>query len=137
MSLDGTINFVSKGFYGRTSDAMILEFSQYLNELSENCVVMADRGFKNIEHLLQKKGCILIRLPSVLSNSKPTKEEIVETRRIASLRIHVERVIRRIREFNILKPYLTIHHDTIDTVDDMIIVAAGLINIQLPLIAQY
>ncbi|KAM0736958.1 hypothetical protein ACS0PU_000051 [Formica fusca] len=97
---------------------------------------MADRGFKNIEHLLQKKGCILFRPPSVSSNSKPTKEEVVETRCIASLRIHVERVCRKIKEFNILKPHSTIHHDTIDTVDDMIIVAADLINIQLSLIAQ-
>lgn len=136
MTPDGTINFVSEGFCGRTSDAAIVEVSQYLNELPENCAVMADRGFKNIEHLLQKKGCILIRPPSVLSNSKPTKEEVIETRRIASLRIHVERVIRRIREFNILKPHSTIHHDTIDIVDEMIIVAAGLINVQLPLIAQ-
>lgn len=136
MTPNGTINFISEGFCGRTSDATIVELSQYLNELPDNCAVMVDRGFKNIEHLLQKKGCILIRPPSVSSNSKPTKEEVIETRRIASLRIHVERVIRRIRKFNILKPHSTIHHDTIDTVDDMIIVAAGLINIQLPLIAQ-
>lgn len=91
---------------------------------------------KTLNIYYKKKGCILIRPPSVSSNSKPTKEEVIETWRFASLRIHVERVIRRMREFNILKPHSIIHHDTIDTVDDMIIVAAGLINIQLPLIAQ-
>lgn len=136
MSPDGNVNFVLEGFCGRTSDATIVELSQYLNKLPENCAIMADRGFKNIEHLLQKKRCVLIRPPSVSSNSKPTKEEVIETRRIASLRIHVERIIRRIREFNILKPHSTIHHDTINIVDGMVIVAAGLINIQLLLITQ-
>jgi len=60
MSADELINFISEGFCGRTSDAAIVEQSQYLNKLPENCAVMADRGFKNIEHLLRRKGCILI-----------------------------------------------------------------------------
>jgi len=136
MSADGLINFISEGFCGRTSDAVIVEQSQCLNKLSENCAVMADRGFKNIEHLLRRKGCILIRPPSVASNIKPTKNEVLETRRIASLRIHVEKVIRRLREFNILKLHSTIHHELLHIVDDIIIVVGGLINIQLPLIAQ-
>lgn len=135
MSTDGLINFISEGFCGRTSDAVV-EQSQYLNKLPENCAVMADRGFKNIEYLLRRKGCTLIRPPSVSNNLKLTKNEVLETRRIASLRIHVERVIRRIREFNILKPYSSIHHELLDVVDDIIIVAGGLINIQSPLIAQ-
>lgn len=136
MTPDGVINFVSEGFCGRTTDATIVELSGYLNILPENTSVMADRGFKNIDHLLQRKRCILIRPPSVSSNSKPTKDEVMETRRIASLRIHVERVIRRIREFHILKPHSTIHHNMLHLVDDMIVVAVGLINLQPPLITQ-
>jgi len=58
---------------------------------------------------------------------------VLETRRIASLRIHVEKVIRRLREFNILKLHSTIHHELLHIVDDIIIVVGGLINIQLPL----
>jgi len=98
MSADGLINFVSENFCGRTSDATIVEQNQYLNKLSKNCAVIADRDFENIEYLLRRKGCILIRPLSILSNLKLTKNEMLETRRIASLRIHVERVIRRIRE---------------------------------------
>ena len=82
---DGTINFISEGFGGRTTDATIVEKSQYLNVLTPNCEIMADRGFKHIERLLQTKGCTLIRPPSVSSNFNPTKSEIIETRRIASL----------------------------------------------------
>ena len=52
---------------------------------------------------------------------------MLETR-IASLRIHIERVIRRIREFNILKSHSSIHHELLDVIEDIIIVD-GLINI--------
>lgn len=80
---DGMVNFISDGFGVRTTDATIVEKSQYLNILSPKSEVMADRGFKHIESLLQKKGCKLIRPPSVLNNSQPTKSEVIETRRIA------------------------------------------------------
>lgn len=130
------VNFISEGFGGRTTDATIVEKSQYLNILSPKSEVMADRGFKHIESLLQKKGCKLIRPPSVLSNSQPTKSEVIETRRIASLRIHIERVIRRLREFNLLTPHARIPFETLDIIDEIILIAAALINFQTPIIAQ-
>lgn len=97
---------------------------------------MADRGFKHIEPHLQKNGCTLIRPPSVASSVKPTKAEVMETKRIASLRIHIERVIRRIREFAILKPHAGIHHLTLDIMDEIVVIVAGLINLQKPIINQ-
>ncbi|KYN50570.1 hypothetical protein ALC57_07107, partial [Trachymyrmex cornetzi] len=133
---DGHINFISEGFGGRITDAAIVEESQYLQKLPDGCAVMADRGFKHIDHMLQKKKCILIRPPSVSSDKKLSKAEVLETKRIASLRIHIERVIRRIREFSILKPHSGIHHRTLDSIDDMITVAAALINLQEPIIKQ-
>lgn len=45
---------------------------------------MADRGFKNIDYMLAKKKCKLVRPPSFFSNKKSTKEEVLETKRIAS-----------------------------------------------------
>jgi len=59
MSADGLINFVSENFCGRTSDANIVEQNQYLNKLSKNCAVIADRDFENIEYLLRRKGVFL------------------------------------------------------------------------------
>lgn len=43
---DGVINFVSKGFGGRTSDVNIVKNSNDIDFLPENSCVMADRGFK-------------------------------------------------------------------------------------------
>ena len=65
---------------------------------------MADRGFKCIDVLLNKINCVLIRSPSVSQKSKSTKDDVLETKRIAILRIHIERVIGRLREFEMLKP---------------------------------
>lgn len=84
------INYISCGYGGRTSDAIIVENCGYLNEIPSGCEIMADRGFKHIEHLLTQKGCVLIRPPSIASSVKPSKAEVMHTKRIASLRIHIE-----------------------------------------------
>lgn len=127
---DGIINFISTGFGGRTSDAIIVEYSGFLNILPPNISVMADRGFKHIEHLLVAKNSKLIRPPSVSSNTKPSKAEVLETKRIASLRIHVERVIRRLREFAFLVPHACIDNKLIPYTDQIIKIVCGLINLQ-------
>ncbi|KAJ3651638.1 hypothetical protein Zmor_017664 [Zophobas morio] len=93
---NGVVNFISEGYGGRSTDAFIVEHSGFLEKLIPNTAVMADRGFKNIEYLLIQRRCVLVRPPSVATGVKSTKEEVTETRRIASLRIHVERVIRRL-----------------------------------------
>lgn len=90
-------------------------------------------GFKQIQTILNKKGCVLIRPPSVLSSSKPSNSEVMETKRIASLRIHIERVIGRLREFHLLVPHSCLNHNLLHTIDDSIIIAAAIVNIQSPI----
>lgn len=86
---DGIINFVSTGYGRRTTDQVIVQNCGYLNLLQPGMVVMADRGFKNIDKLLVERKCMLVRPPSVSSESKLTKGDVICTRRIASLRIHI------------------------------------------------
>ncbi|XP_071576229.1 uncharacterized protein [Temnothorax nylanderi] len=133
-SPDGKINFISKGYGGRISDCVLFEMCGIMDELPKNCAVMADRGFKQIETVLSKKNCRLVRPPSVSSNVKPSKLQVLETKRIASLRIHIERVIRRIREFKMLVPHACTNHFIIPIIDHAVIICAGLINIQTPII---
>lgn len=131
---DGFINFVSTGYGGRTSDMTILEQCDFLKILPTNCHVMADRGFKHVDKMLAQKQCTLIRPPSVASTTKPTKQEVIESKRIASLRIHIERVIKRLREFAFLKPHSVIDHSLIVHTDSMINISCALINLQSPII---
>lgn len=95
---------------------------------------MADREFKQIQSLLNPKKCILIRPPTVFTSVKPSKAEVLETKRIASLRIHIERVIRRLREYEMLKPHACIHHNLLCHTDSIVIIASALINLQSPII---
>lgn len=133
---DGFISFISDGFNGRCTDVLIVEKSNFLNLVPENTSVMADRGFKCIDVLLNKINCVLIRPPSVSQNSKSTKDDVLETKRIASLRIHIERVIGRLREFETLKPHALINCQLLCNTDEIITIACGLINLQQPIIKQ-
>ncbi|KAJ8966527.1 hypothetical protein NQ314_003480 [Rhamnusium bicolor] len=109
---------------------MIVEGSGFLDLLKPGFHVMADRGFKHLEEQLQARGNTLVRPPSVLSSKKCTKEEVKEAKRIASLRIHVERVISRVREYAILKPHARIHSKLIKYLNLIVYIVCGLINIQ-------
>lgn len=63
-----------------------------------------------------------------------SKSEAKETKQIASLRIHIERVIRRLRESYMLKPHACLNYNFVKILDDVIIVACALINLQDSLI---
>ncbi|CAG4906830.1 unnamed protein product [Colias eurytheme] len=100
---DVLINFFSDGYGGRAADVMIVQDSSYLQQaLPPNKAVMAERGFKDLSCLPEAKRCTLIRPPSVSKSTPSTKNEVELSKRIAALRIHVERVIYRLREFHML-----------------------------------
>jgi hypothetical protein len=132
---DGIINYVSPGYSERITDTTLVEECGYLKMLPKGVQVMADRGFKHIEPLLLSRGT-LVRPPSTEQKKKSSKGQVLETKRIASLRIHIERAIRRIREFKLLKPYSCINNKLIYLTDEVVVIAAGLINLQGPLIKQ-
>lgn len=131
---DGVVNFVSSGFGGRTSDTEIVKESGYLDRLPNHCLIMADRGFKHIESFLNKKNCLLVRPPSVSVKEKLSKKEVKLNKRIASLRIHIERVIRRLREFDLLAPHACIDIKFAWKLDFAVKIACGIINMQGPLL---
>ncbi|XP_026736345.1 uncharacterized protein LOC113499939 [Trichoplusia ni] len=131
---NGLVNYISQGYGGRISDVCLVETCDFLKCLPSGSHVMADRGFKHIEPLLFAIGCKLTRPPSVVSGNKLSKEEVKETKKIASLRIHIERVIRRIREFSFLKSHACVNNNLLGKLDDIIVIACGLINLQNSLI---
>ena len=57
--------------------------------------VMADRGFKSLAELLQIVNVKLLRQLSKLPSEIMINENVIETKRIASLKIHVKRSIGR------------------------------------------
>lgn len=62
-------------------------------------LVMADKGF-DIEDLLREKG-VELNIPSFLESLEQfSAQDVQKTKRIASLRIHVERAIRRVKGYH-------------------------------------
>lgn len=74
-----------------------------LNTLNSGMYVMSDRGFKHIEQYLQKSDIELVWPPSFETGWKMIISDAKLTKQIASLRIHMESLIRRLSEFYMLK----------------------------------
>lgn len=130
---DGLISYVSLGYGGRSSDLVITTGCKLQKVLRANLSVMADRGFKGIETVLLQKGSKLFRPPSKTSQQM-TKKDVRLTKQIASLRIHVERAISRVRDFNMCKPHVTLDNKLTKYIDHVVKIACGLSNIQQQLI---
>ena len=93
----GAVSFVSKLYGGNISDRELTERSGLLEPGDS---VMADRGF-TIADLLDVKG-VALNIPPMKVSDQFTQRELTTTRRIATLRIHVERAIGRIKNFKLL-----------------------------------
>lgn len=131
---NGFINFVSGAYGGRISDKDIVKESGYVDHLPENVTIMADRGFKHITNILLEKNCVLVRPPSVTEGQKLSKMESKQAKQIAALRIHIERIIRRVREYKMLHMHAVIHNSLEHLMNCIVIIACGLVNLQEPLI---
>ena len=96
----GAISFISKLHGGSTSDRELFLNSGLLELLEPGDSVMADRGF-TIADLLDAK-VVSLNIPPRKVNDQLSDTKLITTRRIAALRIHVERAIGRIKSFKIL-----------------------------------
>ena len=93
----GSIFFISQGWGGRSSDQHVTENSNFLRNINHDDKIMADIGF-NISETLGTYGAQLV-IPSFTRAKKQLNPGDVEmTKRIANVRIHVERVIGSIKQ---------------------------------------
>ena len=93
----GTVSFISDGWGGRVSDKHLTEESGILDKLIPGDVILADRGFDIQESV--GLYCARIKIPAFTKGKKQLSGiEVEQTRRIANVRIHVERVIGNVRK---------------------------------------
>ena len=93
----GTISFISNGWGGRTSDKHITENSGFLSNLLPGDLVLADRGFNITESVNSYQADL--KLPAFTRGKKQLDPvDLENTRGLASVRIHVERVIGVLRQ---------------------------------------
>ncbi|XP_074635837.1 uncharacterized protein LOC141894173 [Acropora palmata] len=128
----GSIAFVSTLFGGSISDKEITLRSGLVEKLKYGDCIMADRGF-NIQERLASKG-VSVNVPPFMNESGQFEErQLLETRRIATLRIHVERAIERIKNYHILD-FVPITLCKNGIIDMIFFVCAMLTNFQPPLV---
>jgi len=97
----GHVIFASSLYTGSISDNELVTRSGFLRLLERGDEIMTDRGF-TIEDSLTPLGVGLNIPPFLSGRQQMDAAEVVETQQIASLRIHVERAIRRVKEYDIL-----------------------------------
>lgn len=130
----GAISFVSELCDGSILDKDIVKRSGILNKelWDHNDSIMADRGFM-IEKELEALN-VKLNIPAFLAGRNQMNEnEVKESQTIASVRIHVERAITRIKKFKVLNHVpLTLH----GSVNQIWTVSCLLCNFLPPLIQK-
>ena len=93
----GVISFVSDTWGGRVSDKHLTESCEILRKLLPGDVVLADRGFDISESVGMMQASL--QIPAFMKGkSQLPALEVENTRTIANVRIHVERVIGCVRQ---------------------------------------
>ena len=133
ISPDGTNTFVSSLFPGSIciSDKALTRQSGILDLLESGDSVMADRGF-DIEEDLTLRSVHLNIPPYLRGKTQLWAKEVMVTRRIASLRIHVERAMERIKNFHNFDKSIPV--SLTDIADRIFFVCCVLCNFQPPLV---
>ena len=129
----GAIFFISPVFVGAISDVELTPLSGFLEvvEGKSGISVMADRGF-TIKDLLKDIGVELNIPPFMEGRQQLPPQEIEAGRKIASLRVHVERAIGRMKLYGILKSKIPISLTRLT--NQIVFVCAFLTNFQPVLI---
>ena len=92
---------------------------------------MADKGF-DIEEMLRGKN-VKFNIPPFLKNQEQfSAQDVQTTKAISSLRIHVERAIRRIKEFHFFDSDIPL--SMLGSINQLYTVACLLTNFPGPLI---
>lgn len=100
ISPTGSVTFVSALYTGSISDREITRRSGLIELLERSDGVMADKEF-TIEELLTPQNCTLNIPPFLREKPQFSADDVKKTQEIAKLRIHVERAIRRAKEFHL------------------------------------
>jgi len=129
------ISFISKGWGGRTSDKRVTENCGFLDKLLPGDMVLADRGFDIRESVGMM--CAEVRTSTFTKGQRQLDaKDVEETRSLANLRIHVERVIGVVRnKYQILSSKIPIdmvlpcEGEQVTLLDKIVVICCALTNL--------
>ena len=131
LSPAGSLGFLSEFFTESISDRELTNRCGIIDHLNPGDHVMADKGF-DVQDDFAKKG-VTINIPSFLKGKVQfSREEVEHNEKIASLRIHVERYVERIKKWHVFDSRIPI--TLAPVASDMFITVGALTNFLPPLI---
>lgn len=129
---NGFVMFISKPYGGRASVRFVTLDSGFTKFLTPGDEILADRGFTIGDCLPMG---VKLRLTNFSKGRQQiSRPELGKSRCLARLRIHVERSIRRLKCFRILKYFPASIFAKKTLANDILTAVAGLCNLQPPLI---
>ena len=114
------------------SDVDLVQQCGLLSLLESGDSVMADKGF-DIQHLFSGLGVRLNIPPKRQGDRQFTPDDIMKTKKIAAVRIHVERAINRMKQYALVGG--VIPNTLWDNADQLIFVAGYLTGFEPGLVA--
>ncbi len=129
----GFVMFISKAYGGRVTDCHITNNCGILEKIESGDQILADKGFPSIEEDVLNRGAFLI-MPTFASGKRQfAQHENKHSYKVASVRIHVERAIQRLKTFCVLKH---LDQSMFKHIDKMLVVIAYCVNHFGPLIKE-
>jgi len=125
----GGLAFISDAAEGNITDRKLFLKSGIMNYLLAGEAVMCDKGF-SIEADLNAIG-VEILIPAFLGKrTEFTARELLLNKAISASRIHVERFIKMMKDFKIIR--YQVPNTLLDIVSDIVRVCANLVNFNEP-----
>ncbi|CAJ1083769.1 uncharacterized protein LOC115385308 isoform X2 [Xyrichtys novacula] len=125
----GAISFLSKGWSGWVSDKRITKESGFYDLLESNDEILADRGVLSAEELAARGATLREPALAFTKSKKQLSAQAIDTsRQLACVRIHIEQVMRRLKNFRILQTRIPVSQ--VDFLDDVVVVCAALTNLR-------
>ena len=132
----GVVTFVSDCYGGSTSDRQIVEKSDLLlnpSKFEPGQAIMADRGFC-VQDLFANRN-VQINVPtSMKGKNQLPAETVIKDRRIASKRVHIERIIGLAKTYKILSQPL--HHSYLHLGSRILFVCFAICNFRACIINE-
>ncbi|XP_029317899.1 uncharacterized protein LOC115028315 [Cottoperca gobio] len=123
----GLIMFISAAYGGQCSETFITKNSGILNYLMPEDEVMVVRGFP-IEDLLFVREVNLVTPYYIKKCGERTEEWVTYTQRMARVRVHAERAIRRLNVYKILSQ--VVPRTLAAKIDKVLRICAALVNLR-------
>ncbi|XP_046874028.1 uncharacterized protein LOC124466285 [Hypomesus transpacificus] len=124
MAPHGAVTFVSSLYERSVSDKELFRRSGLADLLTDDMGVMVDKGFLISDVVKCKVYCP----PFLQKRSQMLAECVLQTQKIARLRVHVERVIRRVKENKLFDSVIPL--SIAGSINEMYTVACLLVNYQ-------